>query len=79
MRVLHVQLFSVQASHTVGAQQSHVAGGSRNTETSVVFLVLSATWSKAILLEGSELGALDFSFPMCEVRVILPVFLTSQE
>lgn len=63
---------------TVGAQQSHVAVGSRNAEASEIFLVLPVTWSKVVLLEGSELGALDLSFPMCEVRVILPVLLTSQ-
>lgn len=71
MCVLHVQLFSVQANHTVVTR----GGGSRNTEASEIFLVLPATWSKAVLLEGFELGALDLSFSVCEVKVILHVLL----
>lgn len=50
-------------------------GGSCNIEASEIFLVLPATGSKAVLLEGSELGALDLSFPRCEVRVVLHVLL----
>lgn len=41
-------------------------------------LVLPATWNKFVLMDDSELGVLDLSFSICEVRVILPVLLTSQ-
>lgn len=40
-------------------------------------MVLPATWNQ-VVLGGSELGALGLSFPICEVRMILPVLQPSQ-
>lgn len=42
-----------------------------------VSIVLPATWNQGVL-GGSELGALGLSFPICEVRMILPVLQPSQ-